>query len=151
MLLCLQLLSSTDTATGWCAQLPISRLPARDCLASKAGWLFDFVLKSVCCGLIAKATWYPTVVDLMLLWLAGYRSVAHYLVLTQQTSDATATTQEVNQEAATCTAEPGTAAQPAEPPVLESNNAETSGKLAHLQAYLVQSAYPLVNQAAILS
>ncbi|DBB01870.1 hypothetical protein WJX77_007017 [Trebouxia sp. C0004] len=63
----------------------------------------------------------------------GYRSVAHYLVLTQQASDATATKQEVNQEAGTCTAEPGTAAQSAEPPVLESNNAESSGVTASVQ------------------
>jgi len=87
----------------------------------------------------------------MLLWLAGYRSVAHYLVLTQQASDATATNQEVNQEAATCTAEPGTAAQSAEPPVLESNNAETSGKFAHMQANMLQSAYPLLDRTPVSS
>lgn len=75
----------------------------------------------------------------MLLWLAGYRSVAHYLVLTQQASDATATQQEPNQEAATCTAEPGTAAQPSGPLVSESNNAKPSGKFAHMQACLLQS------------
>jgi hypothetical protein len=117
-------------------------------LASKAGWLFDVVSNSICCRLVAKAKCYFTAVSLMLLWLAGYRSVAHYLVLTQQASDATATKQEVNQEAATCTAEPGTAAQP---PVLKSNNAETSGKIAHMQVYLLQSVYPLLNQAAISS
>ncbi len=77
--------------------------------------------------------------------------MAHYLVLTQQASDATATQQEVNQEAATCTAEPGTAAQSAEAPMLENNNAETSGKLAHMQAYLLQSAYPLLNQTPVSS
>ena len=87
----------------------------------------------------------------MRLWLAGYRSVAHYLVLTQQASDATATQQEINQEAATCTAEPGNAAQSAEAPMLENNNAETSGKVAHMQACLLQSAYFLLNQAAISS
>ena len=69
--------------------------------------------------------------------------MAHYLVLTQQASDATATQQEPNQEAATCTAEPGTAAQSAEAPVVESNNAETSGKFAHMLAYWLQSVYPV--------
>ena len=84
-----------------------------------------------------------------MLWFAGYRSVAHYLVLTQQASDATATQQEPNQGAASCTAEPGTAAQSAEAPMLESNNFETSGKFAHMQANLLQSAYPLLNQIPI--
>ncbi len=69
--------------------------------------------------------------------------MAHYLVLTQQASDATATQQEVNQEAATCTAEPGTAAQSTAASVQESNNAETSGTFAHMQVYLLQFVYPV--------
>jgi hypothetical protein len=130
-------------STGWCAQLPIVRLPERNCLVSKAGWLFDFAFKSVYRALIAKAKWYCTAVMLMLLWFAGYRSVAHYLVLTQQASDATATQQEPNEEAATCTTEPGTAVQSEEAPMLENNNAETSGKFAHMQACLPQTVYPI--------
>lgn len=64
---------------------------------------------------------------LLLLLVAGYRSVAHYLVLTQQASGATATEQAAGEEAATSSAEPDV--QPNDVPVQEGNIAEPSGAL----------------------
>ena len=67
---------------------------------------------------------------LLPLLVAGYRSVAHYLVLTQQASGAHDTEQAVGEEAATSSAESDV--QPGDVPVQEGTIAEPSGTLPDL-------------------